>query len=346
MPLSDLQTIFPHPGPAGAATPLCTVMVDAEEDFDWDYPMQGTSNDVSCMRNLADFQSILAAYGAVPTYLLTYPVLRDRSIAAGLRGRIARGECEAGVQLHTWVTPPFDEAVELRNSFGANLDAGLEERKLLELMAAFRDVFGHDPTAFRAGRYGLGPRTPLLLEKHGFCLDTSLAPRTMLTSDDGGDFSAVEYGVFWFGAQRRLLEIPLCRDIVGWGGYRAAQAYRRLEAAQPQPNATAARYLAGLLAWTRCAERITLSPEGNDVSAAARLVSGLLSRGQTVLTLSLHSSSLSAGRNPYVRNRSDLHHFYDRLSAMLDMLSGRFAMRFVVASQLPALLAAGTSNGG
>ncbi len=335
---SDGAAAFPSARPAmlpaAAARPLCTVLIDAEEDFDWQRPVHGVAYDVSCMRHLSDLQSILGAYRAVPTYLLTYPVLQDAAIVAALRGRIARGQCLVGIQLHTWVTPPFGEAPEVRNSFGTNLPAEHEERKLLALMRLFSDAFGEMPKVFRAGRYGLGRNTPRLLEKHGFLIDTSLAPCTSFGDEDGPDFSTDDFRAFWFGRSRNLLELPLCRSIVGWGGQAAARAYRWLTFSQPSRH-----ILLGPLAWSRCAERITLSPEGNDAVAAGRLVASLLGRGQNVLALSLHSSSLSVGRNPYVRSRAELHGFYDRLSAILDMLAGRYAVQFIGSLDLPGRLA-------
>jgi len=328
-----LDDFFPAIHPATAAEPVCCVLIDAEEDFDWRNPVRGAPHNVGCMRHLADLQRILGAYGAAPTYLVTYPVLQDAAVVAGLRVRLDRGDCLAGIQLHTWVTPPFDEVPEARSSFGGNLGAELEERKLLALMRLFRERLGHDPTVFRAGRYGLGSSTSALLEKHGLLIDTSLAPRTSFTEEQGPAFPGEDYGTFWFGRARRLLEVPLCRSVVGWGGQAAARAYQMLTAVEPS------RYrLPGLLAWTRCAERITLSPEGNDAVAAGRLVRSLLARGQNVLALSLHSSSLSIGQNPYVQSRSDLHHLYDRLSTILDLLAGSYGVRFVRPPQLLTLL--------
>ena len=297
MPVPDIFASFANPVPVTAAAPLCAVLVDAEEDFDWLRPVRGVAYDVNSMRHLATFQDILAAYRAVPTYLLTYPVLQDAAIVADLRRRVERGQCQVGVQLHPWVTPPFSEAAEVRNSFAGNLEAPLEEQKLVELRRLFRACFGTDPTIFRAGRYGLGPHTPALLERHGFLIDTSLAPCSSFADEAGPDFSGNDYRTFWFGRSRRLLELPLCRSIVGWGGQPAARAYGRLA------GGTAPAHLLGLLAWTRCAERITLSPEGNDTGAVARLIGALLRRGQNLLSFSLHSTSLSIGQNPYVRSR-------------------------------------------
>lgn len=337
----SIDSYFLNAVAATTAAPVCCLLIDAEEDFDWLRPVRGVAHDVSCMRHLSDLQRIVAGFGAVPTYLLTYPVLQDAEAVAGLRERLARGECQVGIQLHPWVTPPFSEAAKVSNSFAGNLPLALEEQKLLELMRLFRACFGHDPAIFRAGRYGLGPNTPALLEKHGFLIDTSVAPCTSFTQEGGPDFSATDYAPFWFGHERRLLELPLCRSIAGWGGQPAARAYRWLAAAEPRHRTFMHQHLPGLLAWTRCAERITLSPEGNDVTAAGRLVASLLRRRQNVLALSMHSSSLSVGQNPYVRDQAELHRFYDRFAATLDLLATRFATRFVPALDLPGMLTGG-----
>ena len=329
---------FANARPIRPALPrtLCAVAVDAEEDFDWLRPVRGTAHDTACMRNLGDFQSIAGAYGVRPMYLLTYPVLEDADAVRGLRRRLERGECCLGVQLHPWVTPPFDGDSGIGASFAGNLCPVLEERKLVALMTRFEACFGFVPRVFRAGRYGLGPATAGLLERHGFEVDVSVAPRTRFTEQGGPDFSGLDCAPFWFGAARTLLEIPLCRSIVGWGGALARGLYQWLP-----PGALAGRPAASLLTRARVAERLTLSPEGNDSAAMRRLARGLRARGQPVLTLSLHSSSLELGRSPYVRSRAELHAFYDRLSATLAFLADDMGCRFAGLSEMPELLAGG-----
>ena len=313
--------------------PVCTVAIDVEEDFDWNNPVQGTAKSTQHLRNLRLLGSILSAYGARPTYLLTYPVMQDPDALTIIRHQYERGECAIGVQLHPWVTPPFGETPSPRVSFLGNLDANQQEAKLAVQIAAFEACFGFRPIVYRAGRYGLGASTPDLLEKHGFTVDTSIAPRTDFAGAGGPNYAGFSSEMFWFGQSRALLELPLCRDIVGWGGRFGPSLYRwvarKAEAQSP---------IAALLARSRFAERITLSPEGNGSAAIQRLVRGLEKRQQNVFPLSFHSSSLQAGRNPYVRSKADLHQFYDRLSETLDGLVGRFGARFVTVEEIPALL--------
>lgn len=334
-----IGTLFPRPVHAAPVVtqPVCALAVDAEEDFDWDSPVASTDYSTRAMRNVGVLQEIAGAYGLKPTYLLTYPVLQDETAVAVLRHLLGRDQCAVGVQLHPWVTPPLQQADDLAGvhgaSFSGNLPEGLEEEKLLALNTRFAECFGMPPRIYRAGRYGLGRNTPAMLERHGFLIDTSIAPRTDFRNDGGPDFRDLDYHPFWFGTDRRLLEVPLCRSVVGWGASLAPALYRQLEAPLPKRLR-----LPAIAARLRLAERITLSPEGNDTAAMLRLVRHLLARGQKVLVLSFHSSSLAIGRNPYVRTRADLHQFYDRLSAVLDAMASRFNVRFASLADLPDLL--------
>ncbi len=310
--------------------PLCTVAIDVEEDFDWDYPIEGTSHSTQHLRHFGVLQSILSAYGAVPTYLVTYPVLEDEAAVRALRYQAERGACALGIQLHPWVTPPFDNVREHEASYSGNLDEGLEERKLLGLLRRFEASFGFSPQVYRAGRYGLGRHTGMILEDNGFRVDTSIAPRTDFSIEGGPDYSRVDCQPFWFGVSRHLLEVPLCRSIIGWGGELAPFLYR----AMTGPNLARSRAV-GILTRSRCAERVTLSPEGNDTAAMQRLVRSLVARGQGVLPVSFHSSSIHPGRNPYVRTMADLHRFYDRLSALLSFIADDVRAEFVRLDTLP-----------
>lgn len=335
-PLAADDPVFPGMRPVVLKddTAVCTIVVDAEEDFDWRNPVYGAQHTTGNMLNTRILQEIAGAYGVAPAYLLTYPILDAPEVVQVLRRRIERGECEAGVQLHPWVTPPFDHGSAAATSFAGNLAPELERRKLVELTRKFQECFGAAPRMYRAGRYGLGEHSADLLAELGFTIDTSLAPRTNFASEGGPDYSGYGYRPFWFGAGARLLEAPLCREVVGWSGRWAPGVLRAL-AAPPLDRL----HVSAIATRVRCAERITLSPEGNDLAAMIRLVRRLHAAGQRLFVLSFHSSSLAAGRNPYVRTKAQLHYFYDRLSGILDFMASQLAMRFTSLSRLPDLLA-------
>src|SRR3546814_16462643 len=94
--------------------------------------------------------------------------------AVGILGASqAAGRCDIGAQLHPWVTPPHDEAVNEHNSYAGNLPPALQRAKMTALRDAIRDRFDVAPTVYRAGRYGPGPDRASILAELGFRRDTT-----------------------------------------------------------------------------------------------------------------------------------------------------------------------------
>lgn len=321
--------------------PACTIAIDTEEDFDWSDPTEGTDQSTGHLQRIGTLQNIFAAYGAVPAYLMTYPVLSDPDAVRILRREHERGRCSLGLQLHPWVTPPLLHRRDTRESFAGYLEADFEERKLRTLTTRFREVFGFAPRTYRAGRYGFGPRSAVLLEELGIEVDTSVAPRADFSPEGGPDYSTFDFKPFWFGRSRRLLGLPLCRSIFGLGGAAAPTLYRLAGGGRERWSLATS-----MVARLRLAERVTLSPEGNDIDAMMRLVRALLARGQHVFPISFHSSSIAPGRNPYVRSVADLHVFYDRLSALLTFMADEVGAEFVALEAVPARFARPALVGG
>ena len=335
---ADRDSLFPGLAPIRlpAGRPILCTIIDAEEEFHWGRPVSPNNNATSSIRHQKRAQEVFACYGVRPTYLVTYPIASDPAAAGVLRDYLADGRCEIGAQLHPWVTPPFEGEPEERLSFPGNLKPALEREKLHRLVETVRDSFGIQPTAYKAGRYGFGPATARLLEDEGFLVDTSLIPRTRYTELGGPDFASFDYGPFWFGAGRRLLELPVTRALAG-----------RLAGAAPEVYGLAERkpfrhlHIAGLLARAGLLERITLSPEGSDLAAMLRLTRALRKRGERIFTLSYHSPSLAPGNTPYVRNDRDLAIFLDRLSGFLSFFRDELGGVFLTVKELHAQLQAG-----
>lgn len=324
-----------------AGRPMLCIIVDAEEEFHWGRPVSARNNATSSIRYQKRAHEVFSCYDAKPTYLVTYPIASDPTAASVLREYLADGKCDIGAQLHPWVTPPFASETEERLTFPGNLPQALEREKLHVLAEAVRASFDVQPTVYKAGRYGLGPSTAGLLEDEGFLVDTSLIPRTCYTEAGGPDFSAFDYGPFWFGARRRLLELPVTRAFTGL----LAGAMPGIYGVAEQKPLRSMR-APGLLARAGLLERITLSPEGSDLGAMLRLTRTLLKRGERVFTLSYHSPSLEPGNTPYVRTHRDLAVFLDRISGFLSFFRDELGGVFLTVKELHDQLSSGQLSSG
>lgn len=302
------------------AEPRLLVLVDVEEEFDWTAPFPAKMPPFSCIDGLEWLVDSLAPRGLKPCLLLDYCALLDERSVERLRAWASAGLIEVGAQLHTWVTPPYEEAICLRNSFQCNLPADLQRRKIAVLTEAIEKTVGVRPHVFRAGRYGLGANTPAMLAELGYKVDLSACPISDYSSEHGPNYSKLGDEPFWFGSGIDILEIPLMRMAVG---LIAALSRGRT----PHYFASAAvrtMRLPGAMARARLFERLTLSPEGQDVASMARLLDYASRHQRKIFSLSLHSSSFVRGGTPYVETDADVEEIKQRILAVADMAIGRF----------------------
>jgi hypothetical protein len=289
--------------------------VDTEEEFDWDRPLTRDRHGLRHVAALARFQAFCEAEGVVPVYLVDWPIAQSAEAAQILRGPLAAGRAEVGVQLHPWVNPPFDEEVTPYNSFAGHLPRELEAAKFGQLRHAIEQSFGVAPAIYRAGRYGLGPHSASILSEQGLAIDSSVRARFDYSGGQGPDYSRHPLVPYWADEDRTLLELPL--TTVFWGMLRR-QGEWLYPAIAGLPRAPGVMARCGLL------ERIPLTPEGTDVEDAIRGIDMAIDDGLPLLVLSFHSPSLEAGHTPYVRNEADLEALYDwfrRVFAYLELRS-------------------------
>lgn len=289
------------------------VIVDTEEEFDWSAPLSRANRSVNSVAAQSAAHEIFANYGVVPTYVVDYPVAVTESSIGVLTDLLKAGVCEIGAHLHPWVNPPDVEDVNAFNSYPGNLPADLEREKLEVLSAAIENNIGFRPRVYKAGRYGLGINTAAILKETGYDVDLSVVPYTSFAADGGPDYRTFGASPYWFGAKRKLLEIPLT---CGFAGVLATSGPRAFPALSSDLGMKLR--LPGIAARLRLLERIRLTPEGIDHAAHRRLINSMLAEGHRVFAMTYHSPSLQPGNTPYVRDKADLKAFLGTLRRTLD----------------------------
>ncbi len=293
--------------------PRFWVTFDTEEDFDWNATFARTGYRLASVPALAECQGYFERAGVRPIYLVDWPIVTDDRAAEILGAAQQAGECEIGAQLHPWVTPPHDEEVDERNSYTGNLPAELQRAKMTVLRDAIRDRFGVQPTAYRAGRYGLGSDTAAMLAELGFRCDTSVRSGFDYRAGHGPDYRDAPLHPWWVRTgQGAMLEMPVTTVFGGLFGGAGRWLYHRTSS-----NSHAALARLGL------AERIALTPEGIPAERACRAIDIAIDLRLPVLNFSFHSPSLQPGNTPYVRSQADLDLFYRWWDVVLGHLARR-----------------------
>jgi len=294
------------------------VVVDTEEEFDWSHDHSRDSNCVRSIRWIRRLQDIFDRYGIKPVYVIDYPVVSQADGFKPLKEIYDDGHCLIGAHLHPWVNPPFEEQLNYRNSFPGNLQQRLEASKLEVLTDCIAERFGTRPCIYKAGRYGVGPNTFEILERQGFEVDVSVCPWMDYSAEGGPNFTGTSAWPFWFGEERRLLEIPMTVGFSGylrkWGGptlHRVASG-----------SLLRSLHAVGLLCRLGLVDKSWLSPEGYSHTEQVNLVRALHQDGLRIFSFTLHSPSIEPGNTPYVRSKHDLDNFLSSCQKFFDFFLG------------------------
>lgn len=291
--------------------PQLIVVIDTEEEFDWDKPADRNSTSVKAMQYINRVQDIFDEYGIKPCYVIDYPIATKEESYKTLADIYNDGRCEIGSHLHPWVTPPETEEMRPENTYPGNLDKALEYEKLKNLTDVIQQNFGFNPVIYKAGRYGFGRNTEAILKELGYEIDLSFCPSVNHGHDGGPDYSRVHAEPFWFDDNKKLLEIPITGSFVGFAG----KASRFLfELAQ----AGSAVKMPGIFNRLGIVDRLVLSPEGYTSEEHIKISKFLYNKGVRTFTWSFHSPTVMPGTTSYVNNDQELKVFLDSFRKYFD----------------------------
>lgn len=300
------------------------VTIDTEEDTWGDYTT--THNPVENIARLPILQDIFDRYGAVPTYLINWPVVTNKNARHILTEIIDRGRCEIGTHCHPWNTPPFEERINEHNSQICNLSYELIMKKIETLHKAIVKYFKVTPVCFRAGRWGFGSGVARSIHKLGYRVDTSITPFVDWTNDWGHDFSEASTFVYRFDPDDilrekeggRLLEVP---PTIGFyqKNFKLCNSVRKWILKRSHLRC----HILGILDRLRILNFRWLSPEFSSGSDMIRLSKTFIRSGHDFLNLTFHSTSLLPGKSSFVHNQEQLENFFYDVEMFLEFAVDR-----------------------
>lgn len=281
---------YDRPYSHGSA-PSMLVTVDTEEIFDWS-ANDFANHSIAAPADIARFQALCEAHSIKPLYFITWPLMQDDATASYFRELKDSGRASLGLHLHQWVTPPQSVTNTPYTSYQANLPSELHREKLRTLIETFRRTFGIDPIAHRAGRYGVSPAVQADLLAQGIWLDSSPSAGFDQGGDGGPDFTGHSARAWWRktdAAGRSLLCLPVS------GGRMLRGTSLVLPGPKGAPDASGP--LTSVL--KRMSAPVRLSPEGYELDDLKSLTNALIRENISIMTFSLHSTSLTEGATPY-----------------------------------------------
>ena len=313
-----------------AQKPVLLVVVDTEENFDWNAAYSSASTAVHGMQRVGKLQAMFDRFGIKPIYMIDYAVASQPDGYRDLAEIVATGRCEIGAHLHPWVNPPIIEDICAANSYPFNLPTGLEAEKLRVLTATIEANLGVRPVSYKAGRYGIGAATPAILRDQGYKIDLSVVPTRDYSADGGPDFRAFrDTKPFWIDAERTQLELPFTTSFIGSLSASGSRLFPAIGGKIGQ-----GLHIPGIFARLGLVNQVNLTPEGVTLTEAKALTKHLLGAGDRVFTLAFHSTSLTPGSTPYVQNEAQLAKFYAWLEAYFGFFANEIGGGFMTPKAL------------
>lgn len=299
------------------------VTVDTEEEFRWSEKFDRNNTATKNIKKLQLIDEIFSRYRVRPTYLIDYPVACDKDSVKILRDYYENGKCEIGAHLHTWVTPPFEEDVNNKNSYANNLPYELVRKKIVCLHEAILQAFGVEPVSFKSGRYGFDTKVARAMHSLDYKVDTSITPFISHETGGGPDFRGAGNKAYFFSHENilkedkngNILEVPMSvgftrADMEFW-----RRIFNLLEALLLRNIP-----VKGILSKLGIVEKVNISPEGEKIDSIIKMLKIFIESGYEFINLNFHSSSLLEGYTPYVQNREDLRKFLETIETTLKYL--------------------------
>ena len=294
--------------------PALLVGIDTESDNQWDSEARArpTFENLYALPRLHD---LFARHGVKPTYVITYPVARDRRSADVLAALRARGDCEIGAHHHAWETPPCSADDARRHPYALSLPLEQFDAQLQSLTAAIADAVGARPVSYRSGRFGFSAAHVSSLEQQGYTVESSVAPLFYEAHKAGPDFVDAPLRPYFLSyddacrpGSSGLLELPVSAAL----NRHVPRIMERWYGRAPRPYTTKR-----VLRLLRVAHVRWLRPSYSSAEDMITLGRQLVARGTPILNLLFHSSEAIVGGSPYNRTEGELTAFVDRLSRFL-----------------------------
>ncbi len=267
-------------------------------------------------------QRIFLKHGVMPTYLLSPEVLEDQTCVGILK---SLSHVELGSHLHGEFVEPFRKPVGASISdFQAMYSPDVEAAKMANLTRLFEERMGFKPTSFRAGRWGISPKTFKILEDLGYLVDSSVTPYFIWKFPDYVLDYKTAFDVPYFPSEEnllargnmKLLQVPVT-IYSHYGRWFNRQGVR------------APGFVKEILRKAPLWRPMWLRPTYSDFAQMKRVIDAYIASHQEeediVLNMMFHSVEILPDENPYDFDKKRIDLFLDSMECAFDYLYNRGA---------------------
>lgn len=298
------------------------ISIDTEGDNFWEW----TPDMPITTRNSAyipRFQKLCNKYGFKPTYLTNYEMLCDEVFVSFAKETLNKGNCEIGMHLHAWNTPPIYN-LKLRDDIKPGDCAFLTEypeeymqKKINFMTEEIETKFGVRPIVHRAGRWTTNKIYFNLLNQAGYIADCSVTPGMDMTSSKGftenscgSDYTKCSKNPYIIN-ETNILEIPM--------------TVRENHMVKKDGNTRLRHRARNIYKAAKGRGTIWLRPNGNNLDEMLYLANKVFKEKNTdYLMFMLHTSEMMPCGSPTFRTENEIEKLYEDLEYLFKNISENY----------------------
>lgn len=294
------------------------ITIDTEGDNLWEY----TLNEKIETRNAAylpRFQMLCNKYGYKPVYLSNYEMINSSMFIDFVSKEAELGNCEIGMHLHAWNTPPEYMLPNKQNNAGLpyliEYPREIMEEKIDTMTDLIYQRTGYRPVSHRAGRWTMNQNYFDILIDHGYMVDCSITPYINWVSSKGytqgsvgSDYRKSERKsnyIYASSGKNRILEVPVT-------------TYRKIIPKVYQGEGiksvlkTAYSFADRKVIWLR--------PMVYNLKEMMRVIELNEQSDSDYLMFMIHSSELMPGGSPTFKNNEEIEELYKMIDIIFERI--------------------------
>ena len=291
------------------------ITVDTEGDFLWHTVQRSYGIRNISVKNayyIERFQKLCRKYHFIPTYLVNYEMAFAEPFVSQARQWLKNSECEIGMHLHGWSTPPeylFPYRRKAHNPYAGEYPSNVLFHKLERMTEIIERNFSVRPVSHRGGRWYIDSKIIDYLLKLGYIADCSVTPGVSWGNHIGYqiygcDYRGYDNRPFLLGTSRCenfLCEIPM--TII------RPQLFQSIKEVVKSPSR-----------WKEITSKcMWLRPNGRNSKEMNSVVDTLRDK-TNYLEFMIHSSELMPGGSPTFKNEASIEKLYDDMECLFQKI--------------------------
>lgn len=298
------------------------ITIDTEGDNLWEYKLGdkvGTRN----AEFLPRFQNLCNEYQFKPIYLTNYEMINSNTFVEFVSREAEKGNCEIGMHLHAWNTPPDYVLTNKQNNAGLPYLIEYPKDIMEEKVAIMTDLItkrtGQRPISHRAGRWAMNQDYYDILIHQGYKVDCSVTPNINWKTSKGYSEHSIgsDYRkncpepswIYESNGKGKIMEVPVTsykRIIPEWYVGEGVKSLLKTGYSLIHPK----------IIWLR--------PTFNNLDDMLKVISINEKSDSGYLMFMIHSSELMPGGSPTFKNNISIDTLYTSLRKIFSIIDEEY----------------------